>query len=359
MSWGKIDDRFHAHPKLDLTGDLGAGLITRLVSWSHAYGTGGHVTRQRCVNMAHYNHAIVTSLLASLGVPRDVIVSVTPDAFANAIVDACVDAGWLDPVGDGAYVIHDFEHYAHSKEGALAGRSKAAARQARYRGKQKEAVSPPGDADVTSPVTSPTNSVTPSRDASPRAPAPDRASPSPSPFPSDDLDGHDAGASEPEASAPQPETPAAPPPREPPTDQAAVLLAALQAQPSLAAIATPAFATTLLGEHMSHGRKIPWMVAAIAKTGVRLAREAAVSTANVAPRTPEQIAHYVATCCAQAENPDTPKPSEAPRSGVRPARRDTYHGVGVQNSDTSLDGFDEIIARNDGREDFNAPRRAG
>lgn len=45
MSWVKLDDAFHAHPKVRRAGNIGAGVYVRALSFCGAYHTDGFITR--------------------------------------------------------------------------------------------------------------------------------------------------------------------------------------------------------------------------------------------------------------------------------------------------------------------------
>lgn len=43
MSWARLDDRFHGHPKVLKAGNGAAGLYCRAISYCADYGTNGHI----------------------------------------------------------------------------------------------------------------------------------------------------------------------------------------------------------------------------------------------------------------------------------------------------------------------------
>ena len=45
MSWARLDDRFHSHPKVLAAGNAGAGLYCRALSYCADYGTYGFVPK--------------------------------------------------------------------------------------------------------------------------------------------------------------------------------------------------------------------------------------------------------------------------------------------------------------------------
>jgi hypothetical protein len=90
MPWGRIDDGFYDHPKLD---DLGRnrlaciGLYALALSWSNRYLTDGHIPDDRVKRLG--------------GTP--------------VLADALVRAGLWDKLVDG-YRIHDFLDYNESAD---------------------------------------------------------------------------------------------------------------------------------------------------------------------------------------------------------------------------------------------------
>jgi hypothetical protein len=44
MAWSRLDDRFHAHPKIEAAGNAAVGLYSRALSYCSAYSTGGFVS---------------------------------------------------------------------------------------------------------------------------------------------------------------------------------------------------------------------------------------------------------------------------------------------------------------------------
>lgn len=46
MSWVKLDDQFHSHPKVRQAGNVGAGVYVRALSWCGAYNTDGFIARR-------------------------------------------------------------------------------------------------------------------------------------------------------------------------------------------------------------------------------------------------------------------------------------------------------------------------
>lgn len=106
MTWFKVDDKFHSHPKTLMAGNAAVGLFVRLGSWSGEHGTNGVIPK---------------AVALSFGGKRE--------------VQSLVSAGLLDPTDDG-WVIHDFLDYNPSAEKVADVRSKRAAAGAQG-GKQK------------------------------------------------------------------------------------------------------------------------------------------------------------------------------------------------------------------------------
>ena len=52
MTWAKVDDKLHAHPKAELAGLEAMGLWAVALSYSAAYLTDGYVTRDRVFRLA-------------------------------------------------------------------------------------------------------------------------------------------------------------------------------------------------------------------------------------------------------------------------------------------------------------------
>lgn len=93
MSWFKIDDGFHCHPKVLAAGNAAAGLFTRFGSYCSDQGTNGVIPRQ---------------LARVYGTTKE--------------VGALLAAGLIQPHPDG-YVIPDFLEYNPSAEEVRADRA--------------------------------------------------------------------------------------------------------------------------------------------------------------------------------------------------------------------------------------------
>lgn len=118
MPWGRIDDGFYDHPKLDRLGKdrlSAVGLHWLAVSWSNRWLTDGAITRERVTKLG--------------GTPR--------------LADVLVDAGLWDRDGDG-YRIHDFLEFNESKADVEAKRLAERDKKRRERAKGAAAVSHDG-----------------------------------------------------------------------------------------------------------------------------------------------------------------------------------------------------------------------
>lgn len=104
MTWLKVDDQLHGHPKVDGAGLSAMGLWVRCGSWASAYLTEGHIP---------------ASLTRTLGRPRDVA--------------ALVDAGLWVPNGMGGFAMHDFLDYNPTAAQVRARRAAARRRQEKRR----------------------------------------------------------------------------------------------------------------------------------------------------------------------------------------------------------------------------------
>lgn len=109
MSWAKLDDNFHMHPKTLAVGNAGAGLFARMLSWSCNHLTDGVVTGYAAVTLAGTD--------------------------GTKLVDELVRVGWLEPQGDGSYKIHDFGKYNPPADIERRKREKNAEKQAKHRAK--------------------------------------------------------------------------------------------------------------------------------------------------------------------------------------------------------------------------------
>lgn len=67
MTWGKVDDKFHSHPKPENAGLLAVGLWTMALSYCCDLLTDGHVSRARVARLAigHDGAALAEQLVAS------------------------------------------------------------------------------------------------------------------------------------------------------------------------------------------------------------------------------------------------------------------------------------------------------
>lgn len=106
MTWLKVDDALHGHPKVEQAGLAAVGLWVRCGSWSSAYLTDGHLPE---------------TIVKRFGRARD--------------VDQLVDCGlWIPEPG--GWVMHDFLDYNPSAQQVRAERAKARRRRAAQRADQ-------------------------------------------------------------------------------------------------------------------------------------------------------------------------------------------------------------------------------
>lgn len=112
MSWARLDDNFHAHPKTYVAGLDGCGLFCKAISYAAHYLTDGFV-------------------------PREWVASQVPARKGGDVVDRLVDAGMFEPV-EGGFVIHGFLELNPTREQVLEERRKAQERMANRRGGSPE-----------------------------------------------------------------------------------------------------------------------------------------------------------------------------------------------------------------------------
>ena len=99
MSWVRIDDQFHNHPKLALLGDLqlpAVGLHLLALCWSNSYLTDGFIPEGQ-----------VSKLAGDLAM-------LLPQGKPDPIVLALVDSGLWEGE-EGGYLIHDYLEYQPSR----------------------------------------------------------------------------------------------------------------------------------------------------------------------------------------------------------------------------------------------------
>lgn len=138
MSWFKVDDKFHSHPKAIEAGNAALGLWVRCGSWAADQLTDGFIP-----------HAIASQY------------GTKPQRIA------LVSSGFWLPV-DGGYQMHNYNLRNPTKDQVLSQRKAAAERIQRWRGNAaSNAVTPPvtGD-DVTPLVTPPPTRPDPTRSTS-------------------------------------------------------------------------------------------------------------------------------------------------------------------------------------------------
>jgi hypothetical protein len=115
MSWGKVDDRLHAHPKAVRAGAQAMGLWVMCLSWVGAYETDGFVPSSQAVLLAK-----------SLGISR-------PTGVCSQLV-----AVGLWEVVDGGFLFHDYRDCNKLKSQIQLERDATKQRVTRYRDRYKE-----------------------------------------------------------------------------------------------------------------------------------------------------------------------------------------------------------------------------
>lgn len=115
MTWAKLDDRFHAHPKtmrVWRTNPRALGLLVLALSWSAAYEQDGYV-------------------------PDEMFAGWEPDGGeCNKAISVLVEAGFLHRNGDG-YDIHDFLDFNPSRAELAEQREGQRERQRAHRERQR------------------------------------------------------------------------------------------------------------------------------------------------------------------------------------------------------------------------------
>jgi hypothetical protein len=111
VSWFKVDDAFHSHPKVLAAGNAAIGLWVRCGAYAAQYGTNGRVSG---------------AIVARFGRKRDVV------ALQNAGLFRAIDDG------SGDYQMHDFLQYNPTAEQVKRDREAAADRQARSRASRRD-----------------------------------------------------------------------------------------------------------------------------------------------------------------------------------------------------------------------------
>lgn len=121
MSWGKLDDQFHSHPKVLAAGNEAVGVYARSLSYCAAYHTDGFVSRRQAASFA-ITKVLTRLTLASLwdavepGETRTV--TNRRDSGNRPLPDVTVT---FDQYG---YFIPDFLHHHSTKQEAESAREK-------------------------------------------------------------------------------------------------------------------------------------------------------------------------------------------------------------------------------------------
>ena len=127
MTWFKVDDNFHSHPKAIAAGPAAIGLWTIAGSWSAAHLTDGFI-------------------------PRQVLVTLTSDPNRARLAKRLCQVGLWERVGEDGWQFHDWgdEFRQKTSEQVKAERKANRDRQARWREAHRNAVT---NASVTPSVT--------------------------------------------------------------------------------------------------------------------------------------------------------------------------------------------------------------
>lgn len=124
MSWAKIDDQFHAHPKIasmDYRMLAAVGLHTLALSWCASQLTDGFVPENQPARLAGNTGRLL------------------PRTGVAGLVDCLLSAGMWERV-EGGYQIHDYLDYNPSKDAVLSERAKVKGRVDKWRNGHRNAV---------------------------------------------------------------------------------------------------------------------------------------------------------------------------------------------------------------------------
>lgn len=119
MTWARLDDGFHAHPKIDGLSLAARGLFATALSYAAHYETDGQLP-ERVINYHARGHA------------------------GRKALKELLEAGLFEPVEAG-YSIHDYLDYNRSREEIEAERVGARSRQASKRRRERQIPIPFGD----------------------------------------------------------------------------------------------------------------------------------------------------------------------------------------------------------------------
>jgi hypothetical protein len=118
MSWFKIDDGFHCHPKVFAAGTPAVGLYVRCGSWAAQQSTEGVVPR---------------AVARQYGTPRMIKALVDAGLWHAADHDCDPCRNWHPEIPKDAFLIHEYLGYNPTKEATLAARAAKTDRQRRWR----------------------------------------------------------------------------------------------------------------------------------------------------------------------------------------------------------------------------------
>jgi hypothetical protein len=138
MSWARLDDRWHDHPKVIAAGLDGAGLFAMCLTWAHSARRTSHTP----------------------GVVPDAVISRFAGRKAAALAKRLHDVGLFDDRTDTGWPIHDFDDYLPRYDteqakaaGARGGRARAENRKQTAKQTASEPLSDPAADPVAKPST--------------------------------------------------------------------------------------------------------------------------------------------------------------------------------------------------------------
>lgn len=227
MSWAKLDDDFHDHPKVEAVGNEGAGVIARLISWSSRHLTDGIVPLWKVMAIASN---------------RKIQDPAVREESARTLVGDLLSARWLDLREGDNFYIHNYHKRNPSAAKEREKRAKDAERKLKNRGKSER--SPGGT--FASPGIRPSGIRADVRTESEKSHA------VPVPVPQEEHT-HSAGARVSEST--QEQQALAGPTRD--------ILAELRKHDVFEAIATEDLARQIAGDMGTGGKKLDWVIKAI------------------------------------------------------------------------------------------------
>lgn len=113
MPWGKLDDRFHSHPKVEAAGNAAVGAYCRALSFCAAYHTNGFVSAAQARKFGspkELERLCVSGLWTAVKHGETVTVSGRRDSGRRALPDVVVVAP------EDGFFIPDFLHFHPTRE---------------------------------------------------------------------------------------------------------------------------------------------------------------------------------------------------------------------------------------------------